>query len=233
MHEQLPLFRPRTDASFTNFVVTEANAASIHALQQWLQQPTGGVFYLFGADGTGRSHLLQAACRDMSAIYLPVPELKNENPAAVCEGLEQADIVCLDDIDVVLTEPSWCEQLFHLYNRLLAADKKLLVSARTSAATLQCILPDLQSRLSWGGVFRLHPLDDAGTAQALKIRAHERGFNLADEVIAYILSRHARDMDALLALLHSLDLYSLAEHKRITIPLVRRFWGANGVSAEQ
>lgn len=233
MHEQLPLFRPRTDASFANFVVTEANAVSIQALQQWLQQPTAGVFYLFGVDGVGRSHLLQAACRDSAAIYLPLTELKNEDPVAVCEGLEHANIVCLDDIDAVLTERSWCEQLFHLYNRLLAADKKILVSAHTSATALQCVLPDLQSRLSWGGVFRLHPLDDAGTAQALKIRAHERGFDLADEVIAYILSRHARDMDALLALLHSLDLYSLAERKRITIPLVRRFWGANGVSAEQ
>ena len=232
MREQLPLFRPRTDASFTNFVVTEANAASMHALQQWLQQPTGGVFYLFGADGVGRSHLLQAACRDTSAIYLPLPELKNENPAAVCEGLEQADIVCLDDIDEVLTEPSWCEQLFHLYNRLLAADKKLLVSACTSAAALRCVLPDLQSRLSWGGVFRLHPLDDMGAAQALKIRAHERGFNLDDDVIAYILTRHARDLDTLFALLHTLDLNSLAEHKRITIPFVRRFLDVTGGAGE-
>lgn len=233
MHEQLPLFRSRTDASFANFVVTTANAASMHALQQWLQQSAGGAFYLFGADGVGRSHLLQAACRDAVAIYLPLTELKNENPAEVCEGLEQADIVCLDDIDAVLADHAWCEQLFHLYNRLLAADKKLLVSAQTAAAALQCALPDLQSRLSWGTVFRLHSLDDAGTAHALKVRAHERGFDLADEVIAYILSRHARDMDALLALLHSLDLYSLAEHKRITIPLVRRFWSAHGVSAEQ
>ncbi len=82
---------------------------------------------------------------------------------------------------------------------------------------MPCVLPDLQSRLSWGGVFRLHPLDDAGTAQALKIRAHERGFDLADEVVAYILSRwRARYADAAgAALLHSrLDLYSLAEHKR-------------------
>lgn len=228
MHEQLPLFRPRTDASFANFVVTAANAVSIHALQQWLQQSTGGVFYLFGANGVGRSHLLQAACRDMAAIYLPLTELKNENPAAVCEGLEYADIVCLDDIDAVLTERAWCEQLFHLYNRLLAADKKLLVSAQTSATALQCVLPDLQSRLSWGGVFRVHALDDAGTAEALKIRAHERGFDLADDVIAYILSRHARDMDTLLALLHTLDLSSLAEHKRITIPFVRRFFDVAG-----
>ncbi len=135
MHEQLPLFRPRTDASFANFVATEVNAASLHALQQWLQQAAGGVFYLFGVDGVGRSHLLQAACRDAVAIYLPLTELQNANPEEVCEELEQADIVCLDDIDVVLTERAWCEQLFHLFNRLQAADKKLLVSARARAAS--------------------------------------------------------------------------------------------------
>ena len=213
-------------------MVTAADAATVHALRQWLQQVDGGVFYLFGAQGSGRSHLLQAACRNWAAIYLPLDELKNENPAAVCEGLECADLVCLDNIDEVLADSEWCEQLFHLFNRLLAAQKKLLVSARTAAASVPCALPDLQSRLSWGGGFRLHLLDDAGISLALKIRAQERGFELDADVIAYIMNRHARDMDSLLALLHTLDLHSLAEHKRITIPFVRRFLDLAGASGE-
>ncbi|MDB6063337.1 MAG: DnaA regulatory inactivator Hda [Verrucomicrobiaceae bacterium] len=232
MPQQLPLFRPRTDASFDNFVVIDANATAVHALRQWLLQTNGYVFYLFGSKGCGRSHLLQAACRDSAAIYLPMQELKTQNPQAVCEGLEHAEIVCIDDVDVILTDLAWCEQLFHLCNRLLAAQRKLLVSASSAAATAPCVLPDLQSRLSWGGSFKLLPLDDDGLARALKIRARERGFDLDGEVIAYILARYSRNMEALLALLHELDRHSLAEHKRITIPFVRRFIDAVDASGE-
>jgi DnaA family protein len=232
MREQLPLFRPCTDASFANFVASDGNATTVHALQHWLRQPDGGVFYLFGAPGSGRSHLLQSVCRDYAAIYLPLHELRNENPVAVCEGLEMADIVCFDDIDGALAEITWCEQLFHLCNRMLATQRKLLFSARTAAATVYCELPDLKSRLSWGGAYRVQLLDDDGMARALKIRAHERGFDLDDDVIAYILTRYSRNMDALLKLLHTLDLNSLAEHKRITIPFVRRYLDSAATSGE-
>lgn len=232
MQQQLPLFRPRTDASFENFVVTEANAAAVHALRQWLKEPAGGVFYLFGAVGSGRSHLLQAACRDSVAIYLPLNEIKGEDPAAVCEGLEHAAIVCLDDIDAVLVDLAWCEQLFYLFNRMVAAQRKLLVSARSAAAIIDCALPDLRSRLSWGGSFRLHALDEGGLALALKIRAQERGFDLDHDVIAYILARCSRDMETLLGLLQTLDIHSLSEHKRITIPFVRRFIEVTGTTGE-
>ena len=230
MQRQLPLFRPRTDASFDNFAVTEINAAAVHALRKWLQEPIGGSFYLFGAAGSGRSHLLQAACRDHIAIYLPLDALQQEDPAAVCEGLERASIVCLDDIDSVLADLAWCEQLFHLFNRMQAAQRKLLVSARGAAGVIECALPDLRSRLSWSGSFRLHALDEAGLALALKMRARERGFELDDDVVAYILARHSRTMPALLGLLQALDIHSLAERKRITIPFARRFIDSTGTS---
>lgn len=233
MPRQLTLFRPRTDASFANFVVAEANAVTVHALRDWLEQGGGGIFCLFGAADSGRSHLLQAACRERVAIYLPLSELIHHEAAAVCEGLEQAALVCLDDIDAVLGDPVWCEQLFHLCNRLLGQQHKLLFSARGAAASLPCTLPDLLSRLGWGGSFRLQPLDDQGAAEALKIRARERGFDLDDDVVAYILGRSQRGMQALLSLLHALDVHSLAEHKRITIPFVRRFLGQANDSGEE
>jgi DnaA-homolog protein len=226
MSEQLPLFRPRADLSFDNFYVSPSNETVVRALQQWLQQSEGGVFYLHGTEGSGRSHLLQAACRDRNAFYLPLNELREHDPAAIFDGLEGVDLVCLDDIDVALDSMSWCEALFHLFNRVIAAHGKLLVSALQSAANIPCRLQDLQSRLSLGGSFRLHTVDDEDLAPALRLRAGERGIDLSDEVVAYILSRHPRDFGALLLLLTEIDRHSLREQRRITIPFVRRFLGA-------
>lgn len=221
MHEQLLLFRSRTDASFANFFASAANAPLMHALREWLQHGAG-TFYFYGALNSGRSHLLQAVCRETNALYLPLAELREQNPIQVLEALESAQSLCLDDIHTVVDDAIWCEQLFHLFNRCMQSGTKWLVSADRASAQLPCALPDLQSRLRTGGDFRLQVLSDDERTQALRLRAHERGIDLSDEVIAYILARQTRAFPALLALLEQLDKQSLIEKKRITVPFVRR-----------
>ncbi len=221
MHEQLLLFRSRTDASFANFFVSAANAPLLHALREWLRHGAGA-FYFYGAPDSGRSHLLHAVCRDAGFLYLPLAELRDQNPARVLEALESAQGVCLDDIHTVIDDVIWCEQLFHLFNRCMQTGTKWLVSADRASAQLASVLPDLQSRLRMSGDFRLHGLNDGERTQALRLRAQERGISLSEDVITYILSRQSRAFPALLALLEQIDKQSLVEQKRITIPFVRR-----------
>jgi DnaA family protein len=221
--EQLALrLRPRSGATFANFVVAQANAATLHALHDWLQGADSTVFLLFGAAGSGRSHLLQAACAERSALYAPLAELSAADPAALFEGFDAVELVALDDIETVLMDAHWCEQLFHLFNRLAATGGKMLIGTTQAAATLSCALPDLHSRLGWGGSFRLQPLADDDRRRALQLLARERGFDLSDEVLTYLFTRFSRDLGALTALLDRLDTLSLAEQRRITIPFVRR-----------
>ena len=221
MREQLLLFRPRSDESFANFFVGAANAAVVHALRNWLASDSV-LFYLYGAASSGRTHLSQAVCREYGALYLPLAELREQDPQHVLEGLESVESICLDDIDAVIDSNVWCEYLFHLFNRCVHSGTKLLVSADRPSAQLPCALPDLQSRLRSSGDFRLQLLDEDERAQALQLRARERGIDLADDVVAYILARQPRAFSALLQVLEALDKQSLVEKKRITIPFVRR-----------
>ncbi len=96
-----------------------------------------------------------------------------------------------------------------------------MVSARCAPAALNLGLPDLVSRLGWGPVFQLQPLDDEGKRAALQLRARQRGMELPDEVAVYLLRRSPRDMDSLFELLQRLDVASLAAQRRLTIPFVR------------
>src|SRR5690606_37118565 len=80
---------------------------------------------------------------------------------------------------------------------------------------------DLRTRLGWDLVFRLEPLSDDEKRTALAALAAERGLQLAPEVLNWILTRHARDMRRLTALLDALDRYSLAARRPITVPLLR------------
>lgn len=217
----------RPAVTFASFFVSADNEALMHALQSWLAAPQSGVFLLVGALGSGRSHLLQAATAAVAgALYLPLAELRMLDPDAVLDGLEAAPLLCLDDVDAVSADRHWCEALFHLFNRQIGSPSavagKWLVSAAVPAGQLACALPDLQSRLSWGGGYRLAPLDDGGRLHMLQLQARQRGMDLPDEVATYILQRFSRQTPDLLALLERIDRESLLAKQRITVAFVRK-----------
>ena len=111
--------------------------------------------------------------------------------------------------------------LFDLYNRVREQHKHIRLSANGSPKSIAFGLADLVSRLSWGPVFQLHGLDDTKKIIALQLRAHQRGFDLPEEVARYLLKHHPRDMHSLFALLNRLDTASLQAQRRLTIPFVK------------
>ncbi|MEX0870957.1 MAG: DnaA/Hda family protein, partial [Aquisalimonadaceae bacterium] len=116
----------------------------------------------------------------------------------------------------------WEEAVFHLYNRVLEAGGRLLVSASGRPARLGISLPDLESRLSWGLVHRLQPLSESELLQALERRALARGLELPADTGRYLISRVPRDAGSLFSLLDRLDQAALAAQRRLTVPFVRR-----------
>ncbi|MGD8407115.1 MAG: DnaA regulatory inactivator Hda [Thiohalophilus sp.] len=221
---QLPLgIRLQDAATFENFL-PPGNQEAIAALQAPISSAPS--IYLWGATGTGKSHLLQAVCHQSEAqkrraAYLPLGE-PGLSPAML-EGMEQFDRVCLDDLDRVAGDTAWETALFHAYNRITAASHQLIVTSEKPLAALQIQLPDLRSRLGWGPVFQLQSLSDAGKRQALQQRAAARGVELEDEVADYLMKRCPRDMASLFGLLEGLDEASLVAQRRLTIPFVREY----------
>lgn len=221
LRRQLPLrIGLRDSATFANFLPA-ANAQALFALQQQ-QEP---FLYLWGGRGSGKSHLLQAACHAVtesggSAVYLPLEEL-SQMPAEMLDGMEHMQLVCIDEIDCIAGNGAWEQALFHLYNRLRDSGNRLVVAGNASPAMLGISLPDLVSRLGWGPVYQLQLLSDEEKAEALCLRASQRGMDMPPEVANYLLNRASRDMQALFALLDELDEVSLAAQRKLTIPFVR------------
>lgn len=217
------------EATFDNFYARaeSANAQVVELLRAQAKGSGEQFIFLWGSEGSGLSHLLQASCHAAHDLglgfqYLPLEEVADAQPAALLEGLEELDIVCLDNLDAVVGRPGWEEALFHLYNRLRHGGGALLVSATLGPHQLPIALADLGSRLRWGITCQLHELEDADKQQALRHRARVRGLELSDEVAHYILQRLPRDMNALVDALRQLDRASLAEQRRLTIPFVKK-----------
>ena len=115
----------------------------------------------------------------------------------------------------------WEEALLALVEASARQATRLLVSTARMPSVTAFALADLRSRLSAATTYRVHPLDDASRARALRRLARQRGIELPDDVLAYVLSRHRRDMPSLVALLDRLDYHSMARQRRLTVPFVR------------
>lgn len=182
--------------------------------------------FLHGGAGSGKTHLLQAACHEAfaqrrSCAYLPLQELQALDPSAVLEGMDGLELLVLDDLQAVAGQPDWERALFGLINQVRERRGRLLLAARAAPEAIGCRLPDLTSRLGWGPVFRLDQPGDLELKAILQKRAALRGLELSGAVADYLLRHECRDLEVLLSLLHRLDLAALAEQRRLTIPFIR------------
>lgn len=225
MSRQLPLgLQLKASARFPNFV-PGPNQEAVIQLQRTANGEGEPFVVCWGAAGCGKTHLLQASChradaRSRRAAYLSLRDTAALHPA-VLESWENYDLVCLDDLDAVVGDGAWEEALFHLYNRISEHHGTLVVSARAAPAQLGIVLPDLLSRLGWGLVYQLKPLNDEQRMQALQLRARQKGCEMPAETASYLLRRLPRDMPALFDLLDRLDVASLVAQRRLTVPFVK------------
>ena len=199
MKQLLLDIQPPSPPTLDNFIAG-SNAEALHSLSMAIDEASEARFiYLWGAPGSGKSHLLQA-CNDLA--------LARNLPLSV-----------VDDVNT-LDEEAQIE-LFNYFNQLRASGG-ILITSGNAAPTHMGLRDDLATRLAWGLVYQLHPLTDEEKAQALKTHASERGMKLPDEVVDYCLRYLRRDLPTLMAVLNALDKWSLTEKKPVTVPLLKK-----------
>lgn len=224
---QLPLdLRLRDHSRFETFHAGGNGLAAATVEAMTTGRSNERQIYLHGGAGSGKTHLLQAAChaafaQGRACAYLPLADLKAEDSFAVLEGMERLELLVLDDLQAVAGQPGWERALFDLINRMRERKGRLLLAARVAPEGLGCRLPDLTSRLGWGPVFRLEQPGEIELKTILQQRAALRGIELHVSVVDYLLRHEFRDLETLLSLLDQLDLAALAEQRRLTIPFIR------------
>ncbi|WP_109427784.1 DnaA inactivator Hda [Aggregatibacter kilianii] len=225
-HFQLPLpIHQSDDETLENFYA-ENNLLLLNSLQKNFLQLHQQFFYLWGNKGSGKSHLLKGVCQhylaqQRPALYVPLNKAQYFSPA-VLENLEQQALVCLDDLQAVIGNAEWEVAIFDLINRVRETGRTLLImSADQSPANLPVQLPDLASRLTWGEVYQLAPLNDKQKIDVLQKAAYQRGIELPDETANFLFKRLERDMKTLFNALEKLDQASLQAQRKLTIPFVK------------
>jgi DnaA family protein len=212
--------RPDAAPTLENFVVG-ANAELLATLGRLAAATHGQALlphlYLWGSTGSGRSHLLRAACARAREYGRPAHCLA---AAEVGEALPDSAgaLVAIDDVERLA--PAAQIALFNAFNRARGHGQALLLAGAAPPRGL-ALREDLRTRIGQCLVFEVQPLDDAARAAILVSLAERRGLRLADEVVDFLLRHGRRELPSLVAVLDALDAASLERKRPVTLPLLR------------
>lgn len=214
------------EQTLTNFDSGERqdNLQVIAAIRALLDKPSHDALYVWGDSGSGKTHLLRAACHAVQrqgrrAVLLGPDSAPSDWPEIdAILALPRGSLLAVDDVGSLgHWQQDW---LFGLYNAARAADLAFLACGDRPPAAL-ALRADLRTRLSWGLALQLSPPDDAVRARVLHRLAQDRGYALGPELVQYMLTHLSRDLRQLARLMHAFDRYALALQRPATVPLLK------------
>jgi DnaA family protein len=209
------------EQSFDNFTPGANAAALIH-----LRSLAAGAapVYLWGAPGSGKTHLLKALVRQRHDQGQRSLWLAPADPLP-WELHDAATLIVLDACDRF--DEAQQHAAFALFVEATTLGLGVAAAGRVPPVDLP-LREDLRTRLGWGHVFALQPLAEPEARAVLRREADRRGVFLSDEVMDYLLTRFDRDLTHLMTLLDGLDSFSLANKRAITVPLLKQMLAEQG-----
>ncbi len=231
--QQLALEVRLADYALFETFLAGPNEPCVHALRDAARSAGTTFVWVWGAAGSGRSHLLQACVNEAGAAgtraaYLPLGASNTLVPE-VMDGLEACQLVVVDDVNRVAGNAAWERGLLMLYEGVRQRTGRLVLAADQAPAHCEFRLPDLKSRFASAATFRLRSMSEEERIRAMQLRARWRGLDLSDDVANYLLARVARDTGSLFELLDRLDREALVARRRLTVPFVRDVLGRDRV----
>ncbi|HIU83988.1 MAG TPA: DnaA regulatory inactivator Hda [Candidatus Aphodousia gallistercoris] len=206
LFEQLPLdIAMEPPATLETFVAGD-NAEALACLQRMQQNSDPQLAYLWGESGVGKTHLAVA----MGLIDDDVPDFDPER-------LRYA----VDDVDTL--SESGLDRLFALINEVRLHPQCTLVMTGKKSPAEEFVRPDIRTRLAWGAVFHIKPLNAEIWPVLLK-QAAERGISVTPEAEQWMRNYLPRDIKTLSHVLSAMDRELLAKKRAaVTVPLLKKW----------
>lgn len=237
------------DYSFDNFVVGPGNRLAHNAALAVAKNPGRAYnpFFVHGAVGLGKTHLLQSICL----------AIKAERPDAViyytsCEGFvtqfmdavaagqmsrfrykfRHVDVLVVDDIHFLAQRERTQEEFFHTFNALYQSHKQLVLSSDAPPDQVPDLEARLVSRFKSGMVAPLSPPCYETRVEILRNKARVRGFELPQDVACFIASRIDSNIRELEGAISQLQVRSSVEGRPIDLALAREALGGAEASGQ-
>ena len=159
------------DYSFENFIVGDNSRFAYTAAQALVKNPGQyNPFFIHGASGLGKTHLLQAignavreANEDTRVLYVTGEDFANHYIEAVTKGrgkgealsnfrakYRKADVLLIDDVQFLAAKDKTQDEFFYTFNALFESGKQIVLCSDCPAAIVKGLDERLRSRFEQG-----------------------------------------------------------------------------------
>ncbi len=211
--------------TFNSFVVGACNQFAHAAAKSVATNPSRSYnpLFLYGGVGMGKTHLMHAIGRElidrhgaMRIIYTSSERFMNEMISCIrTERMQQfhqryreADVLLIDDIQLLGNKERTQEEFFHTFNELHDHQKQIVISSDSPPKDIPGLLERLRSRFEWGLLADIQPPDLETKMAILDKKAEVEGVKLPDEVRSFMASKTKSNVRELEGALVKLIAYS-------------------------
>ena len=219
-------FQINQKASFENFFCSPDNAELITRLNDLVVNKNADELIINGAAGSGKSFLMQAICNELSSsgkqfAFIPMNKAINMG-VEIFQNLASLDAVCIDDLQLILSEGEWEIALFNLINECQQSGCSIILSLGGNQSLEEIAqLPDLLSRIKRMEFMKLQAVQDEFLNQALDFVSQQLDINLEKTELEFLLKHQTREFSFLVDNLITLDKQAASLKRKITIPLIK------------
>jgi chromosomal replication initiator protein len=191
---------------FDNYVVGSSNQFANAAARAVANSPSRSYnpLFIYGGVGMGKTHLMHAIGRDlldryptMRIVYTSSERFMNEmvncirsdRMPAFHRHYRSADVLLVDDIQILAGKERTQEEFFHTFNELYDHQKQIVISSDSAPKSTPGLVERLRSRFEWGLMVDIQPPDLETKMAILDKKAEIEGISLPEDVRNYIATK--------------------------------------------
>jgi chromosomal replication initiator protein len=224
---------------FENFVVGSCNQFAHAAARAVANSPSRSYnpLFIYGGVGMGKTHLMHAIGRAlldqypaMRIVYTSSERFMNEmigcirsdRMPAFHHHYRSADVLLVDDIQILAGKERTQEEFFHTFNELYDHQKQIVISSDSPPKSTPGLVERLRSRFEWGLMVDVQPPDLETKMAILDKKAELEGITLPEDVRIHIATKTKSNVRELEGALIKLVAYSSVTGSPITLAMAQQ-----------
>jgi chromosomal replication initiator protein len=225
--------------TFDSFVVGTCNQFAHAAARSVATNPSRSYnpLFIYGGVGMGKTHLMHAIGRAlmesygaMRVIYTSserfmnemISCIRNERMPQFHHRYREADVLLVDDIQVLGNKERTQDEFFHTFNELHDHQKQIVISSDAPPKDIPGLVERLRSRFEWGLIADIQPPDLETKMAILDKKSEAEGIKLPDDVRSFMASKTKSNVRELEGALIKLMAYSSLTGVPINLPMTQQ-----------